>query len=535
KGFLLQFASHYIVKMVLFPLLQVFSYIETHHRLNWLPSLLFRREPEIVFDAPHRLNPGLNLPAFMFIKDANRFPIHLKKITAAIGLLDVHRIFFLEFAPETESLNDKFYLQKFEIPLPDEYYGKVSLNFKLDYISDGKEKFALNDNIPYLQHTPYMVNISDSPLPLAEGWIAGDAHFHSSFTDDEVEYGAPVETVPLIGKAAGLSFAFLLDHSYDLDPRNPFTEPGSFERQHGDAAKATDAAFAVVKGEELSAINKAGKTVHAGLVNPSRFRQGYRDSGRIMSKEGDTLLSELETVEENELLFAAHPGFKPVLLEKLLLNRGGWSNQDIDSVRVIQLINGYTNAEFFRNRKLWIDALLRGRTVFVVAGNDAHGDYSKTRKIGVPLFTSNENMTHVFGVNRTLVPSAVNADSIIRAIKSGRGVVSNGPFLMLQAMQSGTIFETGRKIKGAAVLKIDVLSTKEFGSIQTVRLYSGIIGSLRENVLKEWHFTGDTLSSELTIDVEPSELTYVRAEVYTDKKRDSGMIFAATNPIWMDI
>jgi hypothetical protein len=140
----------------------------------------------------------------------------------------------------------------------------------------------------------------------------------------------------------------------------------------------------------------------------------------------------------------------------------------------------------------------------------------------------------VFGVNRTLVPANPEANSIICAIKNGLSVVSNGPFLRLQAIQGSTIHETGSRISGTTILNIISLSTKEFGSIQFVRIYSGIIGTQKEKVLTEWKFTDDTYNTELTFNIEPTAYSYVRAEVYTNKT-DSGMVFAATNPIWMEI
>jgi hypothetical protein len=329
-----------------------FGYVEIHHRLLKLPSMLFRKSPEIIFDAPWRSECGKNLPAFHLIKDANLFPITLLKITAAIGLLDVHRIFFLEFEPEQKEISTLFYHQVFNIPLPDNYGGRVTLNFKLDYIQAGKEKFVLNDNIPTLPHSPCMVNIAKSPLPLPLGWIAGDAHFHSNFTCDEVEYGAPISVISSMAKSIGLSFAFLLDHSYDLDTRSPyFREEASFGTQKGDVLKNSDDTFIVFHGEEVSAINKKGKSVHAGLVNSIDFEKGYRDSGRTISRSGDATIYELnkKQLPKDALLFAAHPGHRPSFLESTLLNRGCWANDDIADNSVMHFLYGAFNKEFFKS------------------------------------------------------------------------------------------------------------------------------------------------------------------------------------------
>ncbi len=59
----------------------VFGYFEMHYRFRYLPfSRYFKREPEILADAPHRLEPGRKLPLTILVKDAHRFPITLHKI-----------------------------------------------------------------------------------------------------------------------------------------------------------------------------------------------------------------------------------------------------------------------------------------------------------------------------------------------------------------------------------------------------------------------------------------------------------------------
>ncbi|MBC8399978.1 MAG: hypothetical protein H8E14_00665, partial [Candidatus Marinimicrobia bacterium] len=59
----------------------VFGYFEMHYRFRFFPfSRYFKREPEILADAPHSLEPGRKLPLTILIKDAHQFPITLHKI-----------------------------------------------------------------------------------------------------------------------------------------------------------------------------------------------------------------------------------------------------------------------------------------------------------------------------------------------------------------------------------------------------------------------------------------------------------------------
>ena len=46
-------------------------YAEMHYRWWPLPSRYFRKEPEILADAPRRVEPGQPLPLLLLVKDAN--------------------------------------------------------------------------------------------------------------------------------------------------------------------------------------------------------------------------------------------------------------------------------------------------------------------------------------------------------------------------------------------------------------------------------------------------------------------------------
>ena len=61
-------------------LLPFILYAETHYKFKGLYSRLFKKEPEIIADAPFRLQPGEPIPALLLIKDAHRFPVFLESV-----------------------------------------------------------------------------------------------------------------------------------------------------------------------------------------------------------------------------------------------------------------------------------------------------------------------------------------------------------------------------------------------------------------------------------------------------------------------
>ncbi len=69
-------------------LLPLILYAETHYKFKGIYSRLFQTEPEIVADAPFRVEPGRPIPILVLVKDAHRFPIEIQKILIEIKQTD---------------------------------------------------------------------------------------------------------------------------------------------------------------------------------------------------------------------------------------------------------------------------------------------------------------------------------------------------------------------------------------------------------------------------------------------------------------
>ena len=54
--------------------LPLFLYAETHYRFKYFFSFLKKQEPELLADAPHRVEPGKDIPILILSKDADRYP-----------------------------------------------------------------------------------------------------------------------------------------------------------------------------------------------------------------------------------------------------------------------------------------------------------------------------------------------------------------------------------------------------------------------------------------------------------------------------
>ncbi len=81
-----------------------------------------------------------------------------------------------------------------------------------------------DDWFNYTETRHLRVRVAPAPYPWPDGWYGGDTHYHTMYTNNIAEYGAPVPAVALAAEAMGLSWLTVTDHSCDLDE----TGDGSF-------------------------------------------------------------------------------------------------------------------------------------------------------------------------------------------------------------------------------------------------------------------------------------------------------------------
>jgi hypothetical protein len=105
-------------------------------------------------------------------------------------------------------------------------------------------------------------------------WFYGDTHYHSGYTDDVKEYGGTVPEARKAGKAIGLDWLIVTDHSSDLD--EPATTAAGQCRASGPVGQSrwerlseevvspeiSDDSFRCILGEEISLLGKAGYPLH---------------------------------------------------------------------------------------------------------------------------------------------------------------------------------------------------------------------------------------------------------------------------------
>lgn len=527
-------------------------YAETHYRFKYFFSYLKKSEPEIIADAPQRLEPGFKLPVLVLIKDADIYPILLREIT--ITLLQNEKIIAEQSClTSPELINKKYWWKIYSIDV-EAYKEWITCDVRFRIERNGKLRSYHNDNYRTSSHTPLRVYIAHEVSPSCSDLYLGDCHTHSSYTEDQVEFGAPLEPAIQLSKAMGLSFFGVTDHSYDLDDRldnylinDPNLPKWRMLQQDVDKLNAQDTDFAVIRGEEVTCHNAKGENVHLLLLGNRKFYPGSGDSAEnwFHTNSENSIDEILGDIAKEVLTFAAHPRETIPILQRRLIGRGQWEMTDLNhsALTGIQFANGIHSRGFDEGYQFWIRQLLSGKRLIAIAGNDAHGNFNRFRQIGIPFFRIREGDQQLFGLMRTgvFLRSQLSESAIISALRNGECIMTDGPVCTMEVRTDVGDISTplagstiGHTCKGTDFhITLRAFSSCDFGEIQKVKLLQGIYGESSERVVFEENGSLG-IEIERSMQIKIREKCYFRSEIYTSAinpfSRKSHFCFS--NPIW---
>lgn len=528
--------------------LPFFLYAEMHYRWRFFPSFIFKKEPEVVADIPWRLNPGERVPILLTVKDADRYPIILKGVNLKIqkgNNLEKMAIF-----SGAEPLTDYLWHRIFSFQPPEWATEWINVEVRVIFNLRGRDYEILSDNYRGLSHKPFRVYLSESDLPRSEGWFYGDIHTHSHFTDDQVEFGVPPEVYHQIGKALGLSWIAITDHSYDLDdpPEAGFNKKRDTNltkwlqlREICGDINRNDPDFVTLFGEELSCGNSHRENLHFLILEHPEFISGAGDSAEKWFFNGPDVKAEeiaQKVKREGGLAIAAHLKEKPTIWEKVFLNRGHWRSSDLERVAtdIYQIWNGRKTESFFDGKNAWVRELIKGRKKFIVAGSDAHGNFNRLRQVNIPFFSFKETPQQIFGQVRSAVlcQAGISNEKILDALSRGRTILTEGPFARLAIVRGDeTVAVMGEETSPADnTLLVEAISSPEFGKLKNVQIIFGDLEKGKEVTCEEIDRFKDPyryLNHELPLPV--GHRGYLRLEVTSEVEGAEKLCL--TNPIWL--
>ncbi len=520
----------------------VFLYPETHFRFfPFFPSILFKKEPEIVFDLPYRCGPGKDLPVVLMVNDVDQFPAEVKETSITVSQKGMQPILFTFGDPGScliphpfggQSRVFRFVIKRDEIPS-----GRILVNCKAVMTSRKRSWTVVNDNFATTSKLPFSCFAANEPLPGADRCSFGDLHVHSQYSQSHVEFGPPIRVIDTIADTCGLDFLSITDHSYDLccsmtdflkaDSGLTRWKSSSEEITRSDGFKTV-----VLQGEEISVLNSRRKAVHLCGIGISRFISGSADGARSGKLPTLSLTDAIRHIHrQGGIAVAAHPGSRFGFSQRLFLHRGNWSRKDmsveLDAVQAVN--NGFGNS-WLRARNLWIAELLKGRRMPLVAGNDSHGDFNRYRYVSVPFLDIAESFTrHLSGARTGIYRKARSQEDIIAAIINGETFVTSGPFLRLAPTQlSEKPMAVPLDCQSAT---IEAISSCEFGGLNFIQVFAGEPGERAERIIFSKTFKGEKRAVE---EIKLSTITrngYLRTEAVC-KREDGSLTFAATSPLY---
>jgi hypothetical protein len=520
-----------------------FLYTEIHYRFPFIFSRYFKKEPEILADIPHRIGPNKKIPIMLLIKDADKYPIELFNINITIqqnGEILFNKNYNFDL------LINQYWWSKIIHVKREKIKGHVLIDVQFNYKVKESTKTILNHNLKLLKPIPFKVYLSNTNLPGNDLVQYGDIHYHSNLTDDMVEYGAPLEPTLEACSALELDFICNTDHSYDLDDKEGSwteTDPELLKwKSSRNEIKKLNNKFNyspfMVPSEELSMHNSLGRNIHALILNNEEFLPGQGDGAEKLfdfscEHNSKTLYQKLE---KNSLCIASHP-FAPVpFLEWLFFKRGVWEDYDVlqKNMSGLQILNGDLDESFFNGAKEWVHYLLDGHKKFIYAGNDAHGNFNMFRQISLPMVKIKESNKQILGVCKTGVfpEKSKNIESTLNALRIGYCFITNGPFINMNLLHNEIFYQMGSELnEDNAELKLNGISTSEFGSIKGYRIIRGIIGQRKEKIIEEKKVESETYNLNIKLNIHSKQYCYYRAEIETFNYRGIGI--AMTNPIWL--
>lgn len=531
--------------------LPFFLYAETHYRFKYFFSLYKKSEPEIIADGPYRLDPDKPYPVLLLIKDAHLYPVTIMNVKVTI----IHTArkeftYTYEFSPLL-TITSRYWYKIFDIHFSGvnaSLYGPLQADVEITVQQKGKISVVKNNNHRFTKKVPLSFYRSRTHLPAIPGWVYGDAHTHSTYTEDQVEFGSPISAAPHLCKAMGLSFFGVTDHSYDLDDtvdnyllNDPALPKWKAFHQEVDSVNSREKDFSVLRGEEVSCTNADHNNVHFLLFGNRRFFHGSGDGGEkwFRTKSEYTVKEILAQKEKHVVAFAAHPTDEVPFLQHLLLRRDEWTINDMteNELSGIQILNGEQSDAFYRGLDIWKWMLNRGERKFLLSGNDAHGNFNRFVQISIPMLSFREKDSQLFGKMKTaVIAPSLDEDSIIQSLGQGRTIITNGPLVVIEIeTDAPDIGKIGETVVGKNfVIKLHGKTTDEFGQFQSIKLFHGIIGKGERKLFEIKHFDDPYSIHRISEWHRVEYFSYIRAEAQTHHAQGVDREgFCYTNPIWI--
>ena len=244
------------------------------------------------------------------------------------------------------------------------------------------EVYYRDDWFNYTDSRRLRVLVGDGPFPWPDGWYGGDTHYHTMYTNNIAEFGAPLPAVQMTAVSMGLHWLTATDHSCDLDEtgdgtysyatpqweytiqspagistvyRNVTADGGTWAGLGVDVAALDGPDFRLYRGVEINLASvdddSLDKTLHTLFYNPSYIHSP--DCGAIGERPvSPSLPNGLGQLDPDGFAYAAHPldDLGSEFGIDVTVNGAAWGDQDFDTA--LQY-NAFRGLEAFNTRAVY--------------------------------------------------------------------------------------------------------------------------------------------------------------------------------------
>ncbi|MFC1513380.1 hypothetical protein ACFL5P_00050 [candidate division KSB1 bacterium] len=512
---------------------------------NYLKKIrkkLLVTDPVIFTDAPYRIEPGAHVPVVCHVVNQESLPYTINKIRIELKK-DGNILRSASALKKSVELTSFYWHKVILVPLPEDLKGFFEIDIKFEISINGKSYTILNDSYRN-GHKPLRLLRAAEHLPMFENTCFGDIHYfkYANLHDEFSSHILPVSAE--VAKALGLQFFAAADYKFDY----PGTETVVLKSENGDNEwekfrKDIDSwnrnnDFVILPAEEIRCKNLKGKDVDILIINYPEYISS--SSAKSTLKSTSISIKELVSRAGSAAISVARKPEKTVsFLSGLFSRKGYWTKNDLtlEGLTGLQILS--SDNIFFHGSGLerWIQILLKGKKKYIVTDSDARGNFSRPLNIpGLPT-KKQKDINRYFGSIRTglFCEPPFTKEKICSSLKNGNSVITNGPLMEFSVRNEfGGKAIIGKTIKGSVFhLKYRAVSTSEFGSLKTLKIYCGYLSSKKEECIYSKNFSReiDKETGELVIEP-PGKTAYLRGELISGKSPDNG--FCLTNPIWIN-
>jgi PKD repeat protein len=477
------------------------------------------KDYEIVLDVPWRIKKGKDIPVLLIIHDAddarslvrpNSIGVPIREIVVSIYDSE-HKLLSNQTFNATELGGP---MGSAALLITDETWTKEVIFSPSDFIGKGPDYMgnaeveAVFSLLSGEEIRGQFMLINKDDLTSLPDWYIGETHSYSNYTDNDNDFGAPLESISRAGNCIDLDWLAITDDSSSAG----FSDSDEFDErtlkmtaQNGILPQP----LLIPAEEVICRQDNGGVGIQYGklLVYGTGYIASTHRGSSLSAQEVIAIVEEAGGASYVEDLLSDNALYAP------------WNTLpgNLTGIEIWKGGDPYTGENGLMLDQ-WVTYLLMGKRSYALAGSGAIGEFDKLGKVRTSAF----------------LPKGLTEENLVNALGGGHTILTNGPQVtFLAENENKTEFFIGENsepvLQGKEItINYKTMCDSLFGKIEELTLHMGTIGENETSILLDIDEKEIDISSLLV----PNKETYIRMSVKSVDSFDSNY-YAMTNPIWV--